>query len=250
MRSKKKRSSREDFMLKEKTYIEEGVFDIKTMMKLRKFFTKEIIERLDFLIGRGKEADVYVAEGGKALEGKLVVIKIFRIETSNFRSRMNYMIGDPRFSHIKKNILSIVNEWCKKEYGNLNIAFSAGVHAPKPYYFSGNILAMEIIEDKGAPAPQLKNIKINNPEHFLDIIIKDMKKLYANNLVHADISEYNILVKENTPYIIDFGQAVVLLHPNAKDFLRRDINTILNYFLRTYNISKNSDDVFSYITNQ
>ncbi len=68
-------------------------------------------------------------------------------------------------------------------------------------------------------------------------------------LVHADLSEYNILVKGKKPYLIDFGQAVVLKHPNASAFLERDIKNILQYFKKAYRIEKDFDIAYRQVVN-
>ena len=243
-RSRKKRSSREDYPVGEQLKIEEGVFDTKTMVKLSRLFSKRIISVLDFITARGKEADVYIADAGESIVDEYVIVKIFRIETSAFKRRLDYIIGDPRFGHVSKNMYSVVGEWCKKEYGNLMVAGFAKVHAPKPYAFSGNVLAMEFIGEDGVPASQLKNVALKDPEKTLDAILDDMRKLYANNLVHGDVSEYNILMKGDTPYMIDFGQGVLLEHPEATTFLKRDIKNILDYFSRTYGIKKDPETGF------
>ncbi len=245
---RRKRPKREKYAEREQLVIEEGVFDTRTMLRLRKLFTHRIIERLIFLVGKGKEADTYVAEAGKEAGCNLVAVKIFRIETSSFESRKGYMIGDPRFSRIKLSMYSIVNEWCKKEFGNLKIAQAAGIHAPRPLIFSGNVLAMEFIEDNGAAAQMLKNTVVERPEEVIDAIIDDIKKLYEHNLVHADVSEYNVLMKGGVPYLIDFGQAVVIKHPNAANFLARDIRIITGYFDRKYGVKRDPEEVFKRIT--
>ena len=247
-RSRKKRSSREDYPVGEQIKIEEGVFENKMMVKLGRLFSKRIISTLEFITARGKEADVYIANAGEAIVDEYVIVKIFRIETSAFKRRLDYIIGDPRFGHVSKNMYSVVNEWCKKEYGNLMVAGFAKVHAPRPSAFSGNILAMEFIGKDGVPASQLKDTKLKDPEKTLDAILGDMKKLYANDLVHGDVSEYNILMKEDIPYMIDFGQGVLLEHPEAITFLRRDVKNILDYFSRTYGIEKDADEAFAQIT--
>ena len=248
-RSKKRRSSREDYPLREQLKIEEGVFDKRTMMYMKKIFTHNTVSKLEFIIAKGKEADVYIASHGSAVPDPFVAVKIFRVETSSFGKRIDYIHGDPRFGKIKSGISGMVNEWCKKEYGNLKIAEVARVHAPRPYLFSGNVLAIEFIGDEeGKPSQTLRAAGAEKPEETLDTIIEDMKRLYSRELVHGDMSEYNILMKDGTPYIIDFGQAVVLGHPKADDFLRRDIKTVLTYFVKNYGIERDEAETYTYIT--
>lgn len=249
-RSKKKRSSREDYPLREQLKIEQGVFDNRTMLRLGRLFSKKVISKLEFITARGKEADVYIADAGEGIDSEYVIVKIFRLETAAFRKRVKYIVGDPRFGKIKKSIFGIVNEWCKKEYGNLMVAEAAGVHAPKPYAFSGNVLAMEFIGMDGKPADMLKDVRLKNPEDTLDRIISDARKLYSRELVHADLSEYNILMKGDTPYMIDFGQAVLLEHPEAMSFLRRDMHNIVTYFSKTYGTRMDANEAFAKVTDQ
>jgi RIO kinase 1 len=249
MVSKRKRSSREDYPLSEQLKIEEGVFERRTMLHIKKLFTRNIISKLEFIIAKGKEADVYIADHGSSVPSDFVAVKIFRLETSSFEKRTDYINGDPRFFRIKSGISGIVNEWCKKEYSNLRIAEAAGLHSPKPYLFNGNILAMEFIGDsEGKPSQSLKAAGAADPVNALDSILEDMKKLYSRDLIHGDISEYNILMKDEVPYLIDFGQAVVKDHPKAEEFLKRDISVILSYFRKNYGISRNEDESFKQIT--
>ncbi len=249
MVSKRKRPSRDDYTLTEQEKIEEGVFEKRTMMRMRKFFTRNTISKLKFIIAKGKEADVYLADHGSSVPEEYVAVKIFRLETSSFEKRTDYIYGDPRFSRIKSGIYGVVSEWFKKEYSNLKIAEAAYVHSPKPYMFSGNILAMEFIGDAdGEPSPTLKSAGAGDPASALNSILEDMKKLYQRDLVHGDISEYNILMKDDVPYIIDFGQAVVTDHPKATEFLRRDVSVILSYFRKRYGIEKDAEETFVYLT--
>lgn len=248
MRSKRHRQEREEYMLKEELKIEEGIFDNRTMLRLGKLFTKGVISGLGFLISTGKEADVYMADAGEKVKESLVAVKVFRIETSSFFKRTDYMLGDPRFPKIKKNIYWIVNEWCKKEFGNLKISAAAGVHSPQPYSYNGNVLAMEFIGDSGGAAKRLRDIELKDPEAVLKTILSDVRKLFRSKLVHSDLSEYNVLMKGETPFLIDFGQAVVIKHPKAMEFLRRDVQNILNYFERRYEVKKDGDEVFEHIT--
>ncbi len=249
--STRKRPDRDVHMIKEQLKIEEGVFDNRTMMAIWRMFNHNIVSRLDYIIAKGKEADVYLADSGSSIAGELAVLKIFRIETSSFDKRVEYMFGDPRFDKIRKNnTYEIVVTWCKKEFGNLKIAQMAEIHAPIPYYFKENILAIEFIGTGRLPAPVLKDVILDEPEKVLDTILIDMEKLYKAELVHGDISEYNILIRDGTPYIIDFGQAVVLSHPNAERFLERDVGNIISYFRKKYGIKRDAQKAIARIRDQ
>jgi serine/threonine-protein kinase RIO1 len=94
----------------------------------------------------------------------------------------------------------------------------------------------------------LKYTRIENPGHVMDSIIEQIRRLYRKELVHADMSEYNVLVKDGEPYMIDFGQAVDLRHPNAMMFLKRDVNNILQYFSKHYGIEKDLDSTLRHVT--
>ena len=241
---RRKAPLREDYMLKEQKKVDD-LFDTQTMMYLSKFFNKGIISRLEFKTAIGKESDIYIASPGAGLKNdyKFVILKFFRIETSTFFNMADYIIGDPRFSGIASSKTGVVKVWCKKEYGNLLIAKKCGLNAPKPFMFNGNILAMEFIGDEyGMPAPPLYKADIDNPELMLDCILADVKKLYYGELVHADLSEYNILVKDGKQYFIDFGQAVSLKHPKAREFLERDVHNILQYFQKRYGVFRDLND--------
>ncbi len=249
---RRKRPSREKHMLKEQNKIEEGVFDNKTMMFLSKFFNKGIIGSLVHIIARGKEADVYIANPGASKElesAKYVAVKFFRVETSSFLKMSDYIIGDTRFAKERRLKSNIVKIWCRKELRNLQIAHDSGIYAPKPYMSNGSILAMQFIGDaEGVPAPQLRFVDLKEPEKVLDIIIQQMRVLYKSKLVHADLSEFNILYSKGRPYFIDFGQAVVLNHPNSQIFLKRDVDNVLRYFSKHYSIRRDLRKTFDQIT--
>ncbi len=250
--SRRKEPMREKHMLKEQTKVDAGVFDEKTMIALSKFFNLGIIEKLGSPIARGKEADLYLADPGKSEKVKgmqQVVMKFFRIETSSFFKMESYIIGDPRFQKktTRKSKYGIVMVWCKKEFDNLKVAERAGVPAPIPLLANKSILAMSYIGDENGPAPRLKEVELDNPTEVLEQVLLDMKKLYGKRLVHADVSEYNVLIQDRKPYMIDFGQAVSTDHPNAVAFLRRDIRNITNYFSKKYGVEKDGEETLKWI---
>ena len=240
---KRKRPRKEIHQEREVEKTEGGVFNRKTMIMLGKFFNKGIVSRMGFPMARGKESDVFIAEAGDAaaLNGAShVILKMFRVTTTSFRKMSPYIEGDPRFARqVGKSREKIIETWCKKEFGNLEIAAKAGVSVPKPYMYNGTILAMEFIHDRNmVPAAPLANSIVKDPKRMAFAVIRDVKRLYGAGLVHADLSEYNILVDDSgKEYIIDMGQAIVLKHPNAYDYLQRDVEHIVKFFNRAYGLN-------------
>jgi len=201
--------------------IESGVFDEYTKKTIYKIQSKGYFDTLDFPISTGKEADVY---RGTTRDGEHVAVKIYRIETSHFKNKMDYLIYDPRFKRIKSSKRGIVEQWCKKEFKNLKEAKEVGVRCPKPIKPMKNVLVMEYIgREDGSPAPMLKDVKVKNPKKMIQKIEEYIKLLYEESkLVHSDLSEFNILIQNEEPVLIDMGQAVNINHPRAEEFLKRD----------------------------
>ncbi len=250
--SKRKQTSKEEYPWKEKDKLESGVFDKKTLITLSKFFNHRIISELLHIISTGKEADVYLAKSGSAIEKPFVAVKIFRVKTSSFHKRVEYMYGDPRVGRLNKKMSYIVNIWCKKEFGNLKLAKELGVSVPQPIKAVNNILSMEFIgDDEGLPALMLKDVRLKEPKKTLLKILNNVLILYNGKLVHSDLSEYNILINgENEDvYFIDFGQAVIEGHPKFNELLSRDISVIINYFSRKYRIDLDIEKIEEAIRN-
>jgi len=230
---------------------EQYVFDIPTLETLYKFSNKGIITALGGPISGGKESVIFHALGAEEEE---LAIKMYKISTANFNAMLDYIIGDPRFENIKKDHRSIIFAWARKEFKNLKRAFDASVRVPQPIVCDKNVLIMEFIGKEGMAAPRLRDIPVDilkddfEPEELFLRIISAVKTLYEKGkLVHADLSEYNILMKgyverefettannsaeiEIEPVIIDMGQSLLLNHPHADKFLLRDVRNIVIYF--------------------
>jgi RIO kinase 1 len=230
MKSIDKRIDEYHFKIKDSSDLkaESGVFDTPTLKTLYTLASKGIITALGGVVSTGKEADVFHAIGEN---GRELAVKIYRITTSDFQKMQDYLIGDPRFSNIRGTKKDIVFAWTKKEERNLERAREAGVRAPEPVKSDRNILVMEFIGHDGVAAPRLKDIRLEDPGRIYEIVAEYMRLLYRKaRLVHADLSEYNILLYEDVPIIIDMGQAVMLDHPMSREFLARDIKNIVRYF--------------------
>lgn len=239
----KKKPPKEVFQLKEIPKIENEVFDRRTLLFLSKVMKKEIISYLDYIISTGKEANVFKAVTPSGVD---VAVKVYKIETTHFVKKQDYILGDPRFEKIKLNEKELVFSFVRKEFKNLEKCFSFGVSVPKPIFHIGNIIVMEFLGDKGLPFPLLLDSVCT--EKLAYNILENMRKMFRANLVHADLSEYNILVGYNDkPYFIDFGQAVVFSHPKANEYFERDVRNIVN-FLNKRGIKINYSEAYDYIT--
>lgn len=205
----------------------ESVFDTKTLLTLYQMFNKGIIDVVNGVVSTGKEANVY---WGVRSDGKDVAIKIYRIATFNFKRITLYLEGDPRFQRIPKSRAGLITAWASKEYKNLLRAHEAKVRVPRPFHVQRNILIMEFIGKNGLPAPTMQQQAPKKPKRARKEILKAISRLYHNaQLVHADLSEYNIMLLKK-PVIIDISQAVVRDHPHSEAFFERDVRNILAYF--------------------
>jgi RIO kinase 1 len=211
----------------------EEVFDRSTLMILYDIMNAGVFNHLRGVVASGKESRVYWGVNSK---NRSVAVKIYLVASAEFKHRMQYIAGDPRFGSVRKGMRNIVNVWARKEFKNLKTAYDAKVPVPKPIYVKGNVLVMEFVGENGVPAPTLNTCQVTR-KHYLEVL-KAVAKLYKAELVHADLSEYNVFLYKNKLMLFDFGSAVNIAHPNAEQFLVRDISNINRFF------SKKGIDVY------
>ena len=239
-RKQKRRKDDDEFK------VVEGVIDPPTLKTLYKLLNQGTIRALHGAISTGKEANVYRGEDS---DGKPVAVKIYRVSTAETDFMLEYMVGDPRFKSVKRRSRSLIPQWATKEYKNLMRYHAAGIPVPKPIAIVRNILIMEFIGDikSNLPAPLIKNVEIPSPVKTFNQIIRMIETGYTKaGLVHADLSEYNILWL-GKPVIIDVSQAVLISHDNAKKYLFRDIQNIINYFTKLGVDSENPEVIARHI---
>lgn len=221
------------------------IFDKITLETLYKLANQGYMDVLNGAISTGKEANVLA---GINKDNKFIAVKVYRIATSDFKKMNYYLNGDPRFNVKTKNKRKIINSWVTKEYKNLKRLYDAGVNVPKPYTSLNNVLLLEFIGDKkGNPHQPVKNQKPENPTEFFNKIINELKTFVNEaKLVHGDLSNYNILNKNETPIIIDVSQSIVLDNPISKELLERDINTLVREY-KKLGVNANFDDIWKYV---
>ena len=207
----------------------EEVFDRSTLMTIYDFLNKGTIDEIHGVVKAGKEARIY---WGKKPDGEELAIKIYLTVSAEFKKGMlPYIEGDPRFAHVRRDTRSLIYAWAQKEFKNLQSAAAANVPVPQPLAVSNNVLVMKFVGKNGVPAPLLKETALENPESTYQRLLDCVKQLCQQaRLVHADLSEYNIMIWEDQPVLFDISQAVPLEHPMSDQFLRRDLENLHRYF--------------------
>lgn len=222
--SKSKRTSLDDGFKKGKVVNE--VLDKPTTMTLYRMITDHVIAYVNGAVSAGKESLLFWAVNDKDSD---IALKIYLVSTSNFKKREPYIMGDPRFSKLKKGTKNLVYLWAKKEFRNLSQCYDNGIAVPKPIFQKNNVLAMSFVGKGGKPARLLLESEIDQNDYLQAISI--LKQLYRRaRLIHGDFSEFNLFKTQNGLVVFDLGSAVDLRHPNALEFLQRDINNITRFF--------------------
>lgn len=220
------------------------VLDKSTMFTMYEMINSKIIAYVNGIVKAGKESAVFWAVDP---HGRDVALKVYLTSTSNFKKRAPYIIGDPRFKHLKKGTRNMVYLWAQKEYRNLNQCARHDLPVAKPISVSKNVLAMEFVGKNGVPATTLHETDVDESDYHQ--IIEIIEKLYKKaKLVHGDLSEYNVFKTENGLIVFDFGSAVDTMHPNAQNFLERDIKNMSYFFAKRGLTVVNPADILAKIT--
>ncbi|MFQ6012372.1 MAG: serine protein kinase RIO [Thermoplasmata archaeon] len=219
-----------------KTYDE--VFDHATLFVLQRLISNGTIDTLDYPVATGKEGNVFRATsraGGRA-------VKIYRVSTSTFRSLSRYIRGDPRFLRVGGSRRKLIFAWATKEFKNLTRMRRYRLRVPRPYVVRDNVLVMGYLGSKTRPAPELRHVRVDDPQRLLHLLLLDLRRMHQAGLVHGDLSEFNLLFWRGLPYIIDVGQAVPLGHPRAEEWFRRDMKNLARY-LRSLDLDITAEEL-------
>ncbi|KAL2161816.1 hypothetical protein VTH06DRAFT_7600 [Thermothelomyces fergusii] len=238
----------------------ELVLDQRTRMILLQLINRGVVNEIHGAISTGKEANVYGAvlypDGGG--EPTQRAIKIYKTAILVFKDRERYITGEHRFKAgaEKGNNRKMVKLWAEKEFRNLRRLHAAGIACPEPLLLKLHVLVMEFLGDKrGYAYPRLRDARLTG-----DDVDEQWRKLYVQllgimrrlyqvcSLVHADLSEYNILYHDGRLYIIDVSQSVEHDHPRALEFLRMDIKNVGDFFRRQGVDTLQDRTIFNFIT--
>jgi serine/threonine-protein kinase RIO1 len=166
-------------------------------------------------------------------------IKVYKTNLTEFANRHEYVEGDHRFASVgqlsRQNKQKIVKIWAEKELKNMTRMHRAGIPCPEPVRLDRNVLIMSFIGEDGWGAPQLADLDLGSSQSkaakcFVQVLLLARALWDRCKLVHSDLSEFNVLLLNGKCFVVDVGQAVERQHPNALQFLRRDVFNVLTFF--------------------
>lgn len=198
---------------------------------------------IDAVISRlmsGKEADVFVVRCGSEIRCAKVYKEAMK---RSFKQAVTYQEGrkvrnsrrnramDKGSKYGRKQTEEI---WQNAEVDALYKLAGAGVRVPTPYGCIDGVLLMELICDaEGDVAPRLGDVTMSAEQAIEDhgLVMLYVVRMLCAGVVHGDLSEFNVLVDEQGPVIIDLPQAVNAAANNqAESMLSRDVNNMTNYY--------------------
>ncbi|KAK2740945.1 protein kinase rio1 [Myotisia sp. PD_48] len=238
----------------------EQVLDPRTRMILLQMINRNVVSEVNGCLSTGKEANVYHAVSEPENEGEVLqrAIKVYKTSILVFKDRDKYVTGEFRFKqgYNKSNNRAMVKVWAEKEMRNLKRIHNAGIPCPEPLYLRLHVLVMGFLgNSKGIPAPRLKDVHLEDQDQesrwrslYMELI-GHMRTMYQDcRLVHADLSEYNVLYHKHKLYIIDVSQSVEHDHPRSLEFLRMDIKNVSDFFRRKGVETLPERTIFEFIT--
>ncbi|MEL9969509.1 MAG: serine protein kinase RIO [Metallosphaera sp.] len=179
-------------------------------------------------IASGKEAKVYPAKNSS---DKIIALKIYYTSTaSHKRAIRKYTSLDNRINSKFSSTKELIYGWARKEFSNLLKMYKSGVRVPEPYLLIKNVLAMEFIGYGINRSPLLAELDEVTQDIYLDVLAQVETMVIKAQLVHGDLSEYNIMVKDDKAYIIDVGQALPLKDNGSLELLARDLANVNKFF--------------------
>ena len=198
-----------------------------------------IIDSFGKTLGVGKEADVYDA---LSRDGKRIAVKFHRLGRISFRQTRR------KRGYIREHSTWLFQSHvsAEKEFQAMQLVYKNGVSVPEPISQNRHVIAMGMIE--GAELSKYKEVQ--KPEKILKEILRNVRKTYLKaHIIHADLSDYNIILKpDGHVLIIDWPQYVMNDHANAEELLERDLKNVLTFFNRKFNVKVAIEEACDYVT--
>ncbi len=213
---------------------------MKTPQRLAGLLEEGLIDEVLGELMSGKEATVYVVRCGDAIR----CAKVYKDAAQrSFKKSASYQEGRKvknsrqarameKGSRYGRKMQEEV--WQNAEVDALYRLASAGVRVPQPHICFEGVLLMDLVVDaEGSPAPRLNDVELDEDQalEFHGMLLNQVVRMLCAGIVHGDLSEYNILVGEGGPVIIDLPQAIdAAANSTAAEMLERDVINLRTYF--------------------
>lgn len=215
---------------------------MKTPARLRPLQADGLIDEVLYELKSGKEADVYVVRS----RGELRCAKVFKeARHRSFKQDVMYQEGRKVRNSRRARALSKRSSFGQKEQEQLWVSAevdalyalsAAGVRVPRPEMFVDGVLLMELVIDaEGRVAPRLDDVDLDEDtaHRYHQHLIAEVVRMLSAGLIHGDLSEFNILIDQSGPVIIDLPQAVnAAANNSAAMILIRDVDRLRHHFGR------------------
>ncbi len=223
---------------------------MKMPKRIKPLYEDGIVDECLSQLMSGKEATVYIVRCGDEIR----CAKVYKeAQKRSFKKAVQYQEGrksrNSRRARAMEKKSSFGRKqqeeaWQNAEVDALYRLADGGVRVPQPYGCFDGVLLMELIMgDDGEVAPRLNDVALSEQQALEDhaVIMHDVAKMLNVGIVHGDLSEFNVLLDEYGPVIIDLPQAVDASgNNNAKTMLERDIDNMTNYYAQFAPQLKNS----------
>jgi RIO kinase 1 len=209
---------------------------MKTPPGLQPLIDDGVIDEVLRPLKSGKEAAVYVVRAGDEIR----CAKVYKdMAQRSFQQRVQYQEGRKVRGSREARAIGKASrygrrqqeaEWKNTEVDALYRLRDAGVRVPEPFGYVHGVLVMELVVDAdGHSAPRLGEVELS-PEQARGVhrvLLRQVVRMLCIGLIHGDLSEYNVLVSEQGPVVIDFPQVVSAAGNNAaRTMLLRDVNNL------------------------
>lgn len=213
---------------------------MKIPKRLQPLYDNGIIDEVVRPLMSGKEASVYVVRSGESIR----CAKVYKEAAKrSFKKAVEYNEGRKVRNSRRQRAMEKGSKfgrkqqediWQNAEVDALYKLAAADVRVPEPYGCFDGVLLMELVtDDDGNVAPRLNDVSMDEEQALEDhaTMIQYVVKMLCAGLVHGDLSEFNVLVDDYGPVIIDLPQAVdAAANNNAFKMLKRDVNNMTEYY--------------------
>lgn len=213
---------------------------MKTPKRIQPLVEDGLVDEVISRLMSGKEADVYIVRTGTEIR----CAKVYKEAAKrSFKKAVQYQEGRKVRNTRRARAMEKGSKfgrkqqeetWQNAEVDALYKLAAAGVRVPTPYGCFDGVLLMELVTDEaGDVAPRLNDVSMSAEQAIEDhaVMMKYVQRMLCVGLIHGDLSEFNVLVDEYGPVIIDLPQAVdAAANNHAESMLARDVNNMTSYY--------------------